>query len=266
MDPALYKDMPFQLPFTLFAMSDAHLELLGKGNVANEVGEAIVAKMPKADVCVLAGDIGDANHGCFVRFLKACAAKYTLVLFVPGNHEFWFANAEFLKLACEMSGVKYLDNASYIYKGVCFIGSTLWTALDDDDRHESYTINDFKHIPGFMFENWMDRHAESRKYILDTLKKQPLGTQTVVITHHAPSLKCIPPAYRGSPSNVFYATNLEAWFNGTHAPVAWISGHTHWRHMETVGKTLLVSNPRLNPDGGVHPAWCQPQVFWHAAN
>jgi len=268
----LYQNMPFQLPFTLFCASDLHLDLIEMdaqvyGTTPSQTVDTILAtlvqSMPAAEVCVLAGDIGDLTSPRCGAFFKQCAQKYKLVLFVPGNHEFRYATEAQMRDTCNLTGVQYLDKDVFEYKGVRFLGATLWTQLDDDDRYGIAPILDFKFIPDFYFEDWQRKHKQAREFLVRELGK---GGKQVVISHHAPSRKCIPPSYQNDVSNVFYATNLEAWMCSPMAPVAWISGHTHWPIAETVGKTLLVSNPMLLPSYKSRPAWTDPQTYWTNAN
>lgn len=283
----LFDGMPFRLPFSLFCASDVHLEFdgLGPSHEAKAccVAVQLVKCMPTAEVCVLAGDIGDPTEPRFSVFLKACAAKYTLVLFVPGNHEFWTMADAPMRTLVESCGVTYLNNNAVTYRGVRFLGTTMWTLLPTDRETDILTatwgINDFKHIDGLDVETWRARHNRARDFLVEELTDAPSSndssgsdgevdgesTCTIVVTHHAPSSKCLAPAYIGDPLNMFYASNLESWMTSSDAPAVWICGHTHHPCCETIGCTLVVNNPRRNArDYGLRPSWTAVQDWWHS--
>jgi len=251
-----------KLPFTLFVTSDLHLEISSfkdRFHTAREpTWKRVFDEMPPADVCVLAGDIGEVHEPYMIHFLKACAQKYDLVLLVPGNHDFWAASDEEMRGVASDLGIVYLNGQSVTYRGVRFIGTTLWTELGDDDRAAACEINDFRHIRDFNFEEWQLRHQKARAFLASELKKS-VDLPTVVITHHAPSTKCIPPKFQNDASNSFYASNLHAWMTGPFAPDMWICGHTHHPIREQIGGTLLMSNPRFDVNYEPHDDWNQVQ-------
>jgi len=67
--------------------------------------------------------------------------------------------------------------------------------------------------------------------------------KTVVVTHHAPSLKSIEEQYRGQSLSAAYASDLDDVVAGSGA-VLWIHGHTHSSADYLLGNTRVVCNPR----------------------
>ncbi len=260
---ALFKGMPFQLPFTLFCTSDLHLERADVRSHPTPLSfvQRLVDTMPSTEVCVLAGDLGDPTLCEFGAFLSACVAKYKCVLFVTGNHERWTLPSASIRTLVNELGAVYLENEFYLYKGVWFYGATLWTELKNRSRELCETIHDFKAIANFSPDQWQKEHTTSRASLLRFLS-QNVGETTVVITHHPPSNRCIPSQFMPDPTNQFYATNLEFVLNGPHAPVAWICGHTHSPLCETIGQTLVVNNPHRCIDNTWY-GWADPQAYWH---
>ena len=99
--------------------------------------------------------------------------------------------------------------------GVRFVGATLWTdylLYGEDERpramrHARFGMNDHNCI------GWGDRRASSfrpthalglherSRFFLDRALAQPFNGPTVVVTHHAPSVRSIAKRYRGDPLN-----------------------------------------------------------------
>ena len=88
------------------------------------------------------------------------------------------------------------------------------------------------------------RHAEDRAFIESELEEaERSGLTAVVITHHAPSPKCIRPWFEGSRLNPGFASNLDSVIARFQPPL-WTHGHMHDRVDETLGATRVVCNPR----------------------
>ena len=87
------------------------------------------------------------------------------------------------------------------------------------------------------------RHAEERAFIERELEKaEKSGLTPVVITHHAPSPRCIRPWFKGSRLNLGFASDLDS-VNARYQPPLWVRGHMHDRVGETLGETRVVCNP-----------------------
>jgi Icc-related predicted phosphoesterase len=80
--------------------------------------------------------------------------------------------------------------------------------------------------------------------------------KTVVITHHAPSDRSIPPQYTTDILSAAYASNLED-FIRTAGPNLWFHGHTHHSWDYTIGSTRVCCNPRGYPDESPILNWGQ---------
>ena len=68
------------------------------------------------------------------------------------------------------------------------------------------------------------------------------GVTAVVITHHAPSPRCVRPWYRESKINAGFASNLDAVIE-RYQPPLWIHGHMHDAVDEILGATRILANP-----------------------
>jgi predicted phosphodiesterase len=228
---------------------------------------------PKAgeDLLVLAGDI--ATHTDSIEVAKELAVTYDIpVIVVAGNHEFYqdehhtghiwettcfdLARAAHHSDIIETGKVTFLENSTATYKGVRFIGATLWTDMQlfvhapwgqiiirqqMNDYNDIY--NDFKRP--ILPRDTIDRHIESRIYIKDTLAVPHEGP-TVVITHHAPSWLSVHEKYKEDLVSAAYASRLEGLILDT-KPTLWLHGHTHTAFDYTIGDTRVVCNPRGYP-------------------
>ncbi|MCJ2087007.1 metallophosphoesterase [Methylobacterium sp. E-005] len=125
--------------------------------------------------------------------------------------------------------------------------------------------------PGWSVHDALAAHALSRAYLEDALAgivQQGLGLQVppdamvpdvragdraVVVTHHAPSRRCLPDDWAGWDDDCWlaasYASDLEAVMRAWGAPAAWVHGAVPAAVDVTVGRTRIVANPR----GGADP-------------
>ena len=87
------------------------------------------------------------------------------------------------------------------------------------------------------------RHAEDRAFIETVLDRaESCGLTPVVITHHAPSPRCIRPWFAKSRLNPGFASDLDAVI-ARHQPPLWVHRHLHDRVDERLGQTRVVCNP-----------------------
>jgi len=255
------------LPFTMFVVSDLHLEFSTKPM------EKFVKHMPDADVLILAGDIGMPNKPHFSKFLEICneSGKHELIIFVPGNHEYWSGKTDSeIEDICVVNDVIMLQNEMLLYKDVVFIGTTLWTNLTPlPAQRDLMNMNDFHRIPGMNVEKWKQLHNTAIctiKHYLDVPDNKK--RKCIVITHHAPDYDCLPDTYHGDALNSCYYTNLQGLFNKPNL-VTWIFGHTHKTMCKLVGHkkdTLLFGNSGRTPgEYGLKLGWYNEQNdIWNA--
>ena len=141
-----------------------------------------------------------------------------------------------------------------------FIGGTLWTDFrleagvpDEAWAHHEVgrSAPDFtgairdRNAPDGLFttQESARRHAEERTFIATELEKtEAAGLRPIVITHHAPSPRCIRPWYEKSRLNPGFASDLDALI-ARHQPPLWVHGHMHDPVEEWVGATRIIANP-----------------------
>ncbi len=217
--------------------SDIHLEF-GRSAVPDT----------DADIVIAAGDIGIYDQG--IAWLKAIKKP---VIYVAGNHEYYTHEYQdtlrMLKAECANTNIHFLENNTFKFQGVRFLGCSLWTDLFVDGPVTAdvlaYNLNDFRRIRfadgEFNPTQYSGLYHHSRSWLEKALAR-PYNGKTVVVTHHAPTQRSWP----GSPNTIrkfaycndlksfFYAYNISAWFHG----------HTHSLGDYRIEDTRILSNTR----------------------
>lgn len=209
-----------------------------------------------ADVIILAGDIGVGTSG--LDWLSR-QRRDSPVVYVPGNHEFYHHD---LILVDELrsrasSDVHVLDNEALVLGDVRFLGSTLWTDFglfgemgkQFSMQRARLCMNDFALIRmdgrPFTPGDSIALHEASRSWLVEKLA-EPFDGRTVVVTHHAPSARSVPPRFATDVLTPAFASNLGALLDGTRVAL-WIHGHMHDPVDYAVNGTRVICNPRGYP-------------------
>lgn len=227
-------------------LSDLHLE----------VQSFELVKQVECDVLVLAGDIGSLTVMRFYEFIAKAASLYKHVLFVAGNHEvynFTISRAfyKLSKLCKRYDNVIFLNRKSYDIENIRFVGTTLWTQVQDEQRHDVERMADYTSILEWSIEKNNRSHELDVNFIKQEITKaKQEHKQLVVITHHAPSLNTSRPEHVGSSVSSAFATDLE--YLIADPIITWIHGHTHRSGIENINGVKLVSNQRGHSDQVTH--------------
>lgn len=241
-------------PLRLNILSDLHLSRDG-----------LPHPQTSADVVILAGDISRPKEA--IEWARGFTQP---VLYVAGNHEFYGGSLDStlaqLREYAQGTNIHVLDNDELVVDGVRFLGSTLWTDFNlygsGPERDEAITqslgfIRDFVRIqsgkPGastFTPEELEETFASNRAW-LDRMLSVEFDGPTVVITHHAPSMKSIHPRFEGSPINTCFVSDSEYLMSGERAAL-WVHGHTHDSFDYMLRGTRVVCNPRGYARDGVN--------------
>ena len=222
-----------------------------------------VYAIPRTDagVVVLAGDMGSGSRGVD---LAAKQIPDRPVVFVVGNHEFYgrelAATMAEIRRAAQGTNVHVLENDSFLYGGIRFLGCSLWTDFClfgagrqrlASMRAAESLLNDYRKIsidPGARrlgAEDTLAFHMESRRWLEERLSERYAGP-TVVVTHHAPSPMSLQARYATDPASAAFASDLESLIQ-TRQPALWIHGHTHHCVDYRIGATRILSNQRGYP-------------------
>ena len=225
-------------------MSDLHFEHYldwGKGFVEN------LLKPADVDAVVLAGDIVEvANIDRITAVFQWFSSRFPQVIYVPGNHEYY--GSFFVDVNTRINqAAELFTNVNILRTGVVLemgnrriIGDTMWVPFDL--KHLAYANNwsDFTQVRGIR-EHIYKQNTLFRKWVT-----RVCAPGTVVVTHHAPSMKSVSAKWASSLENMFFVSDMEAIILKK-KPRLWIHGHMHERFDYTIGSTRIVCNPRGYP-------------------
>ncbi len=209
-----------------------------------------------ADVVVLAGDIDLKARGvAWAEKTFSCP-----VLYVPGNHEFYGGHLtrtlEKMR-AAQTDRARVLDRDELVIGGVRFLGATMWTDFSATGSQPiaaltaQTSMNDFKVIRTGDFRKIrpadLIKESVATRDWLRAKFAEPFDGTTVVITHHAPSMRSLADnPYSGNHLDAAFAN---AWDDmmGDHVAL-WVHGHSHTAADYQIEGTRVVCNPRGYPD------------------
>ncbi len=208
------------------------------------------------DVVILAGDIDVKLRG--VEWARQVFSGP--VIYVPGNHEYYGGHLTrtLEKMRMIQDGrVRILDRDEVIIAGVRFLGATMWTDFSATGNPPLASLtaqsgmNDFRQI---RTENYrrirpadlVDQSIKTRDWLRARLA-EPFHGHTVVITHHAPTLRSLQDnPHAGSHMDAAYANRWEDLMDGDQVAL-WVHGHSHMAVDYEVAGTRVVCNPRGYP-------------------
>ena len=226
--------MKFQL------LSDVHLENRTYGIVDVQSGLDVFDEVviPNAPILILAGDIGRLCDPNLSSFLSRCEEEFEEIIFVLGNHEFWGGTLTEGKKRVEDLKTKHdlvhiLDNEMIEINGVKIFGSTLWS--QGNEKCCSWW-GDFGCIRDFSPSLLLSNHQDSCKWLKENMKSRGSG-KTIVVSHHAPSFKCLSSL---DDMSLFFASDQEELVQMTDF---WAFGHTHLPIVFSIGKCTIASCP-----------------------
>lgn len=259
-------------PTRAWIFSDLHQEWPG-----NAWDPAAHAPTGGFNVALVAGDV----HMPLTRSLDWLAERLpgVLVIYVPGNHDFWWDRCEERYTIYDQLergrdraaalGIHLLLDGAVEIGGTRFLGSTLWT----DFRLGSFGIThafrtaqgrngmvDYRRIrTGPRSRNRIEpgevlaMHRATRAFIEGELAR-PRDGPTVVVTHHAPHPASLPDPH--ADLSWCYASDLTDMILDR-GPDLWVHGHLHQATDYRVGRTRVVCNPRGHVDerSGFDPAF-----------
>jgi predicted phosphodiesterase len=219
-------------------ISDLHIELLHDKKIESLCSKVI----PVAPILVLSGDIGNPYKSSYKIFLENMNLKFEKIFIICGNHEYYGNKINDTKLfvrelCSQISNVVFLDNDIYEYQGYVFLGSTLWSCINDATN----TINDTLCINGMTVEKYNDLHNESLQFIKEQLIRH---NNVIIITHHLPSYMLIDSKYSDCGYLQWFASHLDdLMLREQDKIVCWIYGHTHTSRICTIHDVPMFCNP-----------------------
>ena len=192
-----------------------------------------------AQVLVIAGDLSlpEQMEDC----LKAACAKWSHVVYVLGNHEYYHHSSREVwntirRLEAKLPNLHVLENGVVVIEGQRFIGATLW--FPDLPRSRQYRpyLNDYGVIREFM-SWWVETNQKSMSFLRHNIREGD-----VVVTHHVPLPTGVSPHWRADPTTDFFVCDMTEtiWVC---KPKIWCYGHTHDPHDFVFASTRLICNP-----------------------
>lgn len=233
-------------------LSDIHLEF------ADFTPSTVVA-----DLVILAGDISTGHRG-----LKWALDNFgnTPVIYIPGNHEFyytsveqWLADAEAMLTGQSRVSLGLAKRHFFNEPGkprVRVLATTLWTdfALYGKDCREhsgflaeqglsDFEVIRFKDRPLTWKDTFEFHKAELAWLRNEVAAGMAAGDRIVVATHHGSTTACNNPRFPNSPIAPAFSSKLDDWVMDSTIN-AWFFGHTHHNLDMDVGNTRFVANQR----------------------
>lgn len=217
---------------------------------------------PNSEILVMLGDVCEVDQvRQMMPFFRYVSSNWKLILFIPGNHEFYgyFLDDTVSVLKCELqslTNIKILDNECYRVNNTLFVGSTLWSNMDNDNPVTKVVckgaISDYKYIKKSYYENnkhpitpndtvaLFDRNIE---FIEDSVFNKG-NDEIVILTHHAPSYSCVDAKYKGERTNGAFVSDLNEFILDNPQIKVWAYGHTHNAKDFYIDTCRVVSNPK----------------------
>ena len=223
-----------------------------------------LGEVPFHDVTVVAGDVSDRPDKVIAKLAALQGLTGKPILFVPGNRDLCGARlrtGQFPHVPAEVIVLEAGNSA--FFEGVRFIGATLWT----DFELTSTEYASQKWAIAAMPEYFSVRHSCEDRLIrpIDTANEHmwdkakvtravshPHQGATVIVTHHAPSIRSLPKDVQHEVSCAALASNLEH-FIARYQPALWIHAPLYADSDYRIGSTRVVSSAgacgrEINPD------------------
>jgi hypothetical protein len=174
--------------------------------------------------------------------LEFFSARFRAVFYVPGNHEFYRAEApdaleRIRKRVAQHPRVTLLEPGVIArWRDHRVVGATLWFREGPDHPRLASMLSDFSEISEFV--PWVYEQNRQHRAWLDEVVREG----DVVVTHHLPSRRSVAPRYEGDPLNVFFVCDEERLIE-ERRPALWVHGHTHESFRYPIGTTTVICNP-----------------------
>ena len=225
-------------------ISDIHLEFLHIEEIKSKARKIV----PVCPILILSGDIGNPFHKGYKLFIEEMNNKFEKVFIISGNHEYYGGKSmeetdiQIKDIVKECVNVSYLQNSYEDYKGIRYIGSTLWSNITDPN----YKINDVDYIKKMDIDSYNSIHQQSVEFIIKTLS-QSKEYNCILITHHLPSYKLIDEKFMNQTVSIYnqwFASSLDDILIQYSSIIkGWFYGHTHLPNITNLYGVNTYCNP-----------------------
>jgi len=238
-------------------VSDLHLELRPCVEHVKLNPLYNVKKSNNLNYLALLGDIGNPYQDNLNLFLEKVSPCYEKIFYLPGNHEYYNLTTnkskynfdDELKLLCsKYPNIIYMNNNIYEVDDIKFIGSTLWTNINDTDvDYISKSINDYYKILDDNLNTITVNHTNQwNKESIDFIQKElDTDKKCILLTHHAPLLNkqgqyTAHPKYMNGKNNPAFHNDLSYLIKD---PIkVWLFGHTHYTNTFKFNDVIVGTN------------------------
>lgn len=229
-----------------------------KFNVISDIHISHNTKMTSNDfVCgcdkslplIIAGDISnDAKEAA--DFIKEIAPMFPVVIFVPGNHDYYVygikkTNKIFEELEKEIQNFIFGNRKVVEFFGQRFVCSTLWYKKDMFEFR-------FPRWPDFNCklekEEIYEENKKDMEFFVDNIKEGD-----IVVSHHMPSFHFIREEFKRYDTNIFFCSELFGSLGVN--PKSFIFGHIHTPIEEEMFGVKLKCNPLGYPHENLIPSF-----------
>lgn len=231
-------------------VSDLHIEYKN-----DELLNPLDFITPKADILILAGDIGSLyKYKQLKTFLEQICPHFKATIYVPGNHEFYLQdgykpqsfenlNIQLNSLQQHIKKLYILQQSSIIIDDICFVGCTLWSkCLINIPR---YIVR----IPDMNTLTYLKKHDSDVNFLKKMItwnNEQQKKKKMVVVTHHCPTERVLSPNTKKDKFKSLYVSDLEYLIN-KESVHTWICGHIHQNFDFNLNGTRIVGNQKGKP-------------------
>lgn len=205
---------------------------------------------PAGKLLILAGDVVPFaeldKHSWFFDYL---ADNFENTFWIPGNHEYYRSDASERSGTFDekiRSNVILVNNQSVKIDNTKLIFTSLWSHISP--LHEwkiQKNMSDFHVITykgeQFSIDNFNQLHEECKAFLITALQDND-AKETIVVSHHVPTLINYPQRYEESLLNEAFVVELSDLIIDSDISY-WIYGHTHANTADfEVGKTRMLTN------------------------
>lgn len=229
--------------------SDLHIEYRN-----DNVPDPLTLITPSADILILAGDIGSFyKFKQLKEFLTKLCFRFKIVMYVPGNHEYYNIHGykykkiddlfqDFLLIEQSIDNLYVLNRSSVRINDVCIVGCTLWSKpLVEIPK---FMIK-FHGMNNIKYEQKYNRDLEYIQKMIKYCSKKNL--KLLVVTHYCPTYSIVTERRKTDRYISLYTSHLDHLLNKTMVHT-WVCGHIHINFDLVTDKgTHLVGNQKGKP-------------------